>query len=233
MTQFQKLTPQDFLHFQKEVENFNTLMGNSVKDKTLPPTYQNLSIEELTGKDELINSILREDRVGIIDGLIDEIFTCFYYNRLQGYHLEDLSAWIETVAPVVEYFEVTPLQHAESILTALHRGNSLVAICQLISLILREQNNYNIRGAFEEVLRSNLSKLVKAEKDVDTQGEVAYILSQGRYADITVETMEVPSGKYYAFKARQDLESGVTFSGNGKLVKSSQFSEADLERFVL
>lgn len=227
-----KLKAEDFVFMEKEIVKFNTLMGNSVTDSHLKNTYQNLSIEEVVK--ELLPAYEANDKIEILDALIDGAFVVFYWALLNntGDALENNIRWLsrDICVNVVEEDD-----NVQSILLQMKEDinngavfNVQTHLCVLISYY---QTQFDIMGAFKEVLRSNLSKYITAES-VDIDEEVSYIESAGRYADITVEEIETEDGILLAFKAGKDLQNNVTFK-KPKLIKTRNFSEPELGKFIL
>ena len=227
-----KLTPEDFIFMEKEIVKFNKLMGNCVTDEHLIPTYQNLSVEEVVK--ELLPAHNVDDKIEILDALIDGAFVVFYWALLNSSQntLENNESWLR------EYICIDNIEEPENIKDILmemakdiNRGSSFDVQTHLCVLLSYYQTQYDIMGAYREVLRSNLSKFVPAES-VDIDEEVTYIESVGRYIEITVEEIETEDGVLLAFKACKDLQNNVIFK-KPKLIKTRNFSEPQLEQFIL
>lgn len=228
-----KLTPEDFIFMQEGVISFNKMIGNKLTLEEAQPdlieTYRLLSIEELTGEGELMDSIEKKDKVGTLDGYIDCVFTMFYYACLEGIDLNKDHLWLRVVTLLLE-----PLclqKELDYILLNLTDDDAEKAQINIITLMISEQDNFNFVAAFKEVLRSNYSKFA-IKKDIDIEKELAYITSAGRYGELSYDEIVVDGKVYIAFKANIDLQSGVTYT-KPKLIKCSTFSEPELGQFVI
>ena len=93
----------------------------------------------------------------------------------------------------------------------------------------------DVEGVFNTIYESNMSKYLdssnfwtKEERDLALHKEVDYIISQGRYAEVSY----YESNGYIVFTAQEDLQSGVVFP-TPKIVKPSCFQEVTgLEKFI-
>ena len=227
-----KLTPQDFIFMEKEIVKFNELMGNSLDDDRLVSTYQKLSVEEVVK--ELLPAYQTNDTVEILDALIDGAFVVFYWTLLNNpdNSLGKNLRWLEEDVCIDE---VDTEDEMKNVLLALgsyiEKGDSFCAQTYLYIAISYYQTQFDIMGAFREVLRSNLSKFI-LNGTVDIQEEIDYIESVGRYSDITVTEKEQGGEIYLAFKALRDNQNDVTFD-KPKLIKTRNFSEPQLEQFIV
>lgn len=233
-----KLTPQNFIHMQQGVLHFNEVMGNSVTDKSLIPTHQALSIEELTKKNELLDSIQKGDMIGVLDGIIDCCFVVGYYASLKGVDLNQEVEWLERICEDGTY-DYSLEEYAPHILLDIENGYARAAQRWLIMMMIAHQDRFDFVGGYEEVFRSNMSKYIS---EVEILGKSVTLLDElvckveatGRYGQVFYEKVKANGKSYYAFRALQDLENGVTFGGKGKLVKvEGYFTEPELEKFVL
>ncbi len=231
MNKVSLLTPQDFIDFEEGVLNFNKCMGNVVgtreENKKLINTYQKLSYEECFGEGELLDSVEKGDLEGELDGLIDCVFTVFYWNNLthpKRFLSQELT-WLRNLS-TAEDVGVCYDTLSESI----GEEDAMNSQTELIHLLFDAQNKFDIRGAFKEILSSNMSKFaVKGE--INIEEEKTYIEGKGRYFDITTEEVNVGGKTYIAFKAGKDLQNNVTFV-SPKLIKCSTFVEPELKQFI-
>ena len=218
----------DIKQMLSDVVTFNTIMGNSLDNKDLISTYESLTKEEFFGKGEFKDSYIKGDLEGQLDGLCDLVYTCGYWALLEGYNLEN------NVGTALDFTDNTFLSDdIKDLEYSINEGLSAYALNNLITILSKKEvtSKFDIVGAFNEVKRSNLSKFVPAES-VDIDEEVTYIESVGRYADISVEEIETEDGVLLAFKAGKDLQNNVTFK-KPKLIKTRNFSEPQLEQFIL
>jgi len=229
-----KLTPEDFLFMQDEVVRFNKMMGNSLDctgaaKEALINTYRKLSLEEVVGEGELLDSVAKGDKVGVLDGYVDCVFTIFYYALLEGEGLREGDLWLLEECESV-HGEIC-LQWLEE---DLHVDNPAIdSHTHLIASILAEQDNYDFVGAFNEVMKSNMSKYA-IKSDIHIPTELGLILSKGRYEELSYDEIESEGGEggaYIAFKASKDAQNGVEFK-TPKLIKCSTFVEPELEKFI-
>ena len=223
-----KLTVADVLGMFDEVISFNLKMGNSLDNKNLIDSYHKFTKEEFFGEDEYLDGIRTGNLEIELDGLCDLVYTTACQALLDGYtpNVDVRCAFneigmnnIDTIRSDLKY--------------SIEQGLSYYAMNNLILLLTHKDTagKFDILGAFKEVARSNNSKVVPAES-VDIDEEVVYITTAGRYADITVEEVEVGGEMFLAFKAGHDVREGVKFKAP-KLIKTRQFSEPALQQFIL
>lgn len=226
-----KLTPEDIYYMQDKVVEWNKTFSNLVSDKSLIPTYMNLVKEEWGGEGEYYQSFLADDLVGRADGIADLIFTGFMLGSLAGsdYKAND-NTWITMVCNNDTYVlqdEVADLQKrfAQGDTTA------YAISAHSIPLLAVESKYMDVRGVFNRVLASNLTKAIHISENVDIDAEIARIESEGRYAEVFAET----SGDYVVLRAHRDLKEGTYFE-KGKIVKGSWFLSVEalggLEEFI-
>lgn len=233
-----KLTPKDFINIQQNVIHFNEVMGNSVTDKSLIQTYQALSIEELTKKNELLDSIQKGDMIGVLDGILDCCFVIGYYATLKGVDLNQEVKWLERICENGTY-DYSLEEYTNHILIDIENGYARAAQRWLIMMMIAHQNNFDFIKGFDEVFRSNMSKYISEtellEGSITLLDELVYkVEAEGRYGEVFYDKVKANGKIYYAFRALQDLNNGVTFRGKGKLVKvEGYFTEPVLEKFVL
>lgn len=227
------LTGEDILYMQDQVIKFNEIAGNNVKDKSLISLYKSLTEEELLGEDELIDSWNKEDMVGVLDGLIDSVFVCFYWAVLNGYGFSKSSSdkWYETAIDEVETYSTEEL--LSFLVDELKFDNPFGYQTNFIILLYKLSEKFDIVSAFDIINGSNLSKFVNVNRKegVDQQDldlEVKYISSQGRYGGVNYHKV----GDYYVFTAKEDVKNNVVFT-KSKIVKPSSFKEVEgLEQFI-
>jgi hypothetical protein len=171
--------------------------------------------------------------LGVLDGLIDAFFTCGYWAILDDEPLSESVQWLEDDICVDDVIGgMTELQTLDALSDyVVSEGGSYHSQIYVCVLISHFQNKFDIMGAFNEVMSSNMSKYV-LKGTVDIQEEIDYILSAGRYDNISVSEIESNGETYLAFKAGMDKQNNVIFD-TPKLVKSRLFREPQLEQFVL
>lgn len=206
-----RLTIEDLLYMQDKVVEWNKIFGIYPSSKEMVPLYQALSHEEFFGEDEFLESYKKGDHEGILDGCADLAFTVMQWAVMSGYFIRETDKSV-LIPPSNVDFEISCLEYEISHKFAWEAQTALMTVLYLLS------EKYDILGAFDRVCESNYSKALHKDNSVDIEAEIEYILSQGRYEDITCEE----SGDYYVFKAGKDLQSGVVFD-KGKVVKHSKF----------
>lgn len=226
-----KLTPEDIYYMQDKVVGWNKTFSNLVSDKSLIPTYMNLVKEEWGGEGEYYQSFLANDLVGRADGIADLIFTGFMLGSLSGtdYKAND-NTWITKVFNNDSYTlqdEVLDLHEwfVQGDITAF-------AISALLIPLLSVESKYmDVRGVFDRVLASNLTKAIHISRGVNIDAEISRIESEGRYTEVFAET----NGDYIVLRAHRDLKEGTYFE-KGKIVKASTFLSPEdlggLEEFI-
>ncbi|QXN60184.1 hypothetical protein KUA24_117 [Vibrio phage HNL01] len=231
-----KLEAQDFIDMQTKVLHFNTVMGNSVEDKSLIPTYQSLCLEELTGEGELIGSLDKGDMEGVCDGISDLVFTAFMYASLKGVNLKVEREWLDRLCTEGVVEDIPLEAYAQHMLAEVENGYARAAQRWLIMMMVQHQDKFDFSGAVSEVYDSNMSKFIPVYKMTGegAEFECSLIEGNGRYGTVFFETVSANGEEYYSFRALQDKANGVTFSGSGKLIKvEGYFIEPELEKFVL
>jgi len=219
------LTFDNVLYIQQSVKKWNEIFGIYEGDSKFSPLYQQLSYEECFKGGELLDSLEKGDKVGVLDALGDLSFTVFQWALCEGQPLEltERSGYDKVVVP-----NPCKTLYLKRLKDAILNKDSFGAATNLIHLLYSYSYEFDIVGAFNVILESNTSKALLKSKCVDIQKEIDYITSQGRYRDVVVEE----SGEYYVFKAGRDLRDGVVFD-KPKVVKHSQFKDVSgLEHFI-
>jgi len=216
-----KLTVEDLLYFQEEVIKWNENFDNLVSDKSLINTYINLSKEEFNGDGEYLDSYNKGDMEGRLDGLVDSIFTGFMWMALgdDGFTGEEL--WLNQLIDRegTSNFVTTNINTTiDDLVEALEIEYLNGYKVNLLDLILREQLNFDIRGGFDLVLKSNYSKSIPVAHSDKVEKELIAIENKGRYADLFSEV----NGECIILRAHKDLEEGTYFP-KGKIVKAPNF----------
>lgn len=226
-----KVTVEDVLYMQSEVIRFNEMMGNDVTDKDLIPTYKHLVHEEFFSDGEFLDSYRKEDLVGICDGIIDLIYVAVYYANLNGHFLEDGEFLREHLPKEADMQKVSSI--VKDMEFAIKENLPYYTLTGLMKLIHNTfvSEVFDIKGAFNEIRESNLSKYCLAS-ETDIEGELAHIKSVGRYSGLSVEEIESDGVIYLAFKALRDNKNDVDFS-KPKLIKTRNFKEPQLEQFII
>ena len=216
-----KLTVEDLLYFQEEVIKWNQNFGNPVSDKSLINTYINLSKEEFLDDNEYLDSYKKGDMEGRLDGLVDSIFTGFMWMALEGDSITGAEPWLyhliegEGTSNLVTTNIKTTIEDIVEALEIEYLNGYKV---KLIDLIIRAQLNFNIRGGFDLVLKSNYSKSINIAHADKVEKELIAIEGKGRYVDL----FSKPEGDTITLRAHRDLREGTYFP-KGKIVKAPNF----------
>lgn len=213
-----KLTVEVFEQMLDDVVEWNKYAGNDVTDKSLIPTYLKLSREEFFGDGELLQSWFNNDEVGTLDGLCDLVFTYGYLSQLQGDD-EELFDHDYTIKHRPE----DTLEDASSFLILNFKSHMKDMLYTLLWVF---EDQFDIVGAFKEVLRSNMSKF-PLQSEVNIYVELDGFGKSDRYADISYKLVD----DRVIFLAGKDKKTGVVFN-KPKIIKPSTFSEPSLEEFV-
>ena len=212
-----------------KVVKWNDIGGNSVDNKDLIPTYVALSREEFFGKDEFLQGWFSGDKVMQADGLGDLVFTFGFLCKLlrsEDILLTDKGIMLSDIKGRIGAISYNLLDEDDD---SQFWCEDLYALCLKFSEIM------DVEGVFNTIYESNMSKYLdssnfwtKEERDLALHKEVAYIISQGRYAEVSY----YESNGYIVFTAEKDLQSGVVFP-TPKIVKPSCFQEVTgLEQFI-
>lgn len=195
----------------------------------------NLISEELNGNNELIDSLKKDDLIGILDGICDVLYVT--YGAYATFGLTPVCENIPTGKSEVS--SVLPMHSSvlhtkrindayESLVYGLTLGDQNRISIALFSLIdkiskLADDCGFDVGGAFNEVHESNMSKFCKtyeeAQKSIDVR------LKQGKFKDYTGATIQevlVDNNYYYIIKRLSD----------GKIMKGMSFYEPDLSKFI-
>lgn len=189
--------------------------------------------EELHGKNELFDSIERDDLVKIIDGICDVLYVV--YGAYATFGLEPLEQEISTndkvpsLLPVHVAFKIQ--RHItdgfEQTRRGLYTGDMITVMNGLGNLLnstleLAKEHNIDVALAFEEVHNSNMSKFCKTYEDAKESIDMRIKSGKTEYEDAYIEEVEIAFEKYYVIKRKED----------GKVLKGFDFFEPDLEKFV-
>jgi hypothetical protein len=224
------LTAKDLLNFQDTVVQFNTLIGNDLdtSDEELKAkflsTYQSLSLEEIKGDLELLESIKVGDKAGILDGICDLIYTGFAYCYISGGRcdLDRGESWLLKGDWKKGLGGDTPEQYIEHTLGELEKGDAFGFQTGLLHLLGHFYKDFDIVKGFERVTKSNFSKAIPITDIKNLDEEIKTIEDKGRYAGIG--TREVNG--FMVFTAMEDLQEGRKFA-SPKIIKASSFVDVE------
>ncbi len=214
------LTAEDFTYMENEVLKWNKIAGNLPEDSSLINTYISLCIEEAK---EGVKAEEEDDKVEHLDALCDSVFTGFFLNALhKGVTFPIKNVTVETNDDGLDF------EHMLSELQDKYIFGYMLALVDALGTL---SNYYDLLGAFNRVLTSNMSKYIPMSQEVDLTAEIASVEGQGRYGDVFVQEID----GYYILRAKKDLLEGVEYK-QGKIVKPSTFMSVEdlggLEEFI-
>lgn len=193
--------------------------------------------EEIGGKNELIDSVDKDDVTGIIDGLCDILYVT--YGAMAAFGIQPVeyvaqsepdtskpsildmgSAWYYTknIKGASEQLERGLLSTDEKTVRS--------ALQNLVSSVyaLGNASNYNLIGAFEEVHKSNMSKFCSSEEEAWNTIRIKAATDDRYGEDVnTVKRVEVDGIEYYIIIRIDD----------GKVLKGPHFFEPDFSKFIV
>ncbi|SOK58581.1 hypothetical protein [Yersinia phage fHe-Yen9-04] len=191
--------------------------------------------EELNGVNELIQSLMVDNPLGVLDGICDVLYVV--YGAYATFGLVPICWSIPTgnkdTSPVLQmHRSILNANHLNGAYDRLSRGLELgdqptieSALRDVIDNIidLSVECGFDVSGAFTEVHESNMSKFCKTYEDA--QDSIKIRLEQGKledYTGATIQEVQVGDNTYYIIKRKND----------GKILKGMSFYEPDLSKFI-
>ena len=219
-----------------DVKKFMEVAGQKTNNTPTHVSYNvanfrlTLIREELFGSNELVESMQRDNRVGVLDGICDVLYVVYGAMATYGITPDD--------------YTHVPTPYASSIPTA-GRTNYLIRSLKnvfdkyerdifnddlyeirksaesLISIVIgiADEFNLDVEGAFEEVHSSNMSKFCFTEYDAEHAIQVR--LDEGK-TDYLAAVVVKLTDEYFGIKRAVD----------GKILKPLSFFEPSLEKFL-
>ena len=231
-------------HQLKLVQQFMTIGGQAVNSTT---TYQSTKIadfrtalieEEIYGKDELIESIQRDDLVGIVDGLCDILYVTYGAIATYGISMNDFKLFVREPGSTGKLMFKHDAHYLERALTnafqQYQRGvevGDMTTISRGLTGIILEVNriaeacNVDIIGGFEEVQASNMSKFCTSNYSANlsiTERIAANDKNSEFYVGAKVVVLENNGKSFFIIQRASD----------GKILKGIDFFEPDLTQFA-
>lgn len=224
-------------HFYKEVISFNRMIGLDIQEMTedqveqMINSYFKLRIEESS---EIFESIEKEDRVEFLDGVVDTLVVAGFEYYLRTFEVFSQACYGYSIAPFIKYLKLSYDINSE-------------AACQdtleYAQNIFR-QMDVDHRGALQEVLTSNFSKIptmselraklraresvyqhINDEQVLELQAHIIEL--EGRYSGITWKECVSDSGEVrYSFWCTHEYGKPKV-----KYVKPLTFVEPDLSLY--
>lgn len=220
--------------YNKVVE-FMNLANQSTSKEQRAVSYKSANFrltlikEELQGNNELIDSMCKDDRNGVLDGICDVLYVvygalatygltpapfitkaCVAYNKVPTagtthYHIRSLNNMLEKYERSMLTDDLYELKNScDNIIRGVY------AIGEIFGL--------NVVEAFDEVHASNMSKFAFTKHDAQAAIEAKVKEDNKDYIGASV----VEVGDYYAIKRKSD----------GKILKPTTFFEPDLSKFL-
>ncbi len=227
MKNFEKDFKKSLEKFYFDIMRMNKLVGNDYKDYSFSPRYNNLVREEIENEDETVDSILKKNYEGFVDGVIDVLVVGYFL-----YKVENKNDNIELVSDSFKNLEVSEIAtFIKELIIYCQKSvindniENILYKMEQISYTLGNHYNVDILGAFQEVMDSNFSKFPLVG-DVDPDYEVEYIKNQKRkYTGVHYIVVEdIENGekvKKYVFK-----------NDKGKFLKPSCFREPKIHMYL-
>lgn len=221
-----KFTVETFNSMIQKVVEWNKLGGNHVEDKSLIPTYTQLSREEVFSQNELLQGWFSQDKILMGDGIADLVYTAGYLSELLECKIDEsylqqggvlsVEGCLSNIAGSLINFDSFSKEMLKT---------DLYLLCKAMNKLM------DVEAIFEVVSVSNYSKFLHENElyhGFCLDGEIQYIEDQGRYKGVDYHK----EGAYYIFTAKEDLKNKVVFD-KPKVVKHSKFKEVeDFSEFI-
>lgn len=223
----------------EEVIKFMTVAGQEVNTAFKMPSLKvgnfrlKLIDEELNGKNELIDSLMNDNSVGILDGICDVLYVV--YGAAATFGLNPPRWYIPQynsdthIQPM--NVSLTYISHFHGSYDRLKRGLELgdqpTIIAGLNNIIdniidFSISHGFNVADAFKEVHESNMSKFCSSAKHCEDS--IAQRLAEGKVDYEGAEGHEVIVDGISYFVIRR--------AGDGKVLKGLDFFEPDLKKYI-
>lgn len=221
----------DVVYFMDQVQQRTYPAGEYIPSTAKVSLFRlDLIRSEMKDKNELFDSLLRDNAVGVLDGMLDVLYVTYgalatwgLGSSLDGVEdrVVDLSkpqGVLMTYASSMNLVDALTAMYADLEVATRHEmekriEDHLVEIVDTIFLYA-ERMNFNIKDAFAEVHASNMSKLCDTHpKAVDTVM---------KYKAEDIDTYIHQAGEYYVVRRDSD----------DKVLKGVDFFEPNLAKFV-
>lgn len=206
----------------------------------------NLIQEEIFGRNELVDSVNIDDKVGILDALCDILYVT--YGAMATYGCTDVlsdylitpSSGSERISKILYKHESGQLIKSmkdcfEQFKRGVETGDSKTisdGLVRLVSwcVVFANDSQFDLAGAFDEVHRSNMSKFCASEEE-------AHSSIAARLAEAETLTDEIKKAEQIANYTDAYVEkSGDVFvikrKVDGKGLKGMNFFEPDLSKYA-
>lgn len=227
----------------KLVKEFMKVAGQKVNSE---PTYQSTKVsdfrtslidEEINGTNELVESVQKDDLIGIVDGMADILYVVYGALATFGISIEEYKLFKreENHASILyKHIASGFVRNIQSAFEQYKRGvdcGDIITIRRGLTGIILEVNrfaeaaNYDLIGAFDEVHASNMSKFCKTAQDAKDSIVMrieANDKNSKHYVGAGISAVYVGDKTYYAIVRKED----------GKVLKGKDYFEADLAKFA-
>lgn len=208
------LEKKSLIPLYKDVLSWNKVAGNDIRNKNLISLYDGLVHEELN---EIFDSILNNDEVEFLDGLIDSLVVGSYLYALiydDNFDNHENSQSIVNIKSVIEKIKIIDIDKSIS-------KEASVILHYLENVAYTISDEIDIVGAFKEVMSSNWSKFPLVDS-VNPENEVINIQKDKRYPEVSYSIVIDDHGNSrYVFRTPK-----------GKVVKPSTFLNPELKCFI-
>jgi len=189
--------------------------------------------EEITGKNEFQYCVERDDLVGALDGMCDILYVTYGAALAFGTKIDSTrtapSVAAGTLAPAhITERTVSSLSYDLGLFLNGFKYGHMTHINESLTKIVRTIFDYatdikvDLAGAFNEVHESNMSKFSPTEEHAWLSAKTRFKEGDGKYGDVYVTSVDVDGKTYWMIKRNED----------GKILKSLNFFEPDLSKFV-
>lgn len=192
--------------------------------------------EEICGKNELIDSLEKDNAVGVLDGICDVLYVTYGAYASFGVDAPTMSTEFVTtdtgnILPMHEALNLVryvkdSYEQLERGLTSGDKKTIFAALSHLLinTIALARASNFDLIGAFEEVHASNMSKFCSSEEEALESIELRRSAGKEDYAEglVYVDSVVVDGVEYFTIKRTAD----------GKGLKGKHFFEPDLSKYL-
>lgn len=222
------------------VVEFMTVAGQEVNSTFTMPTTKignfrlSLINEEMTGKNELFDSINNDNITMILDGVCDVLYVAYGAYATFGIDpieyvvskqdeskskLMTMNFASEAMKHVLDGYQQTQRGLLVGDLITIQKGLNNVV---LSSLQIALAHNFDVIGAFNEVHKSNMSKFCTSYAECEQS--IATRQNEGKedYINAEIHEVKVEDKSYFVIRRASD----------GKVLKGSSFFEPDLTKFI-
>lgn len=192
-----------------------------------------LILEEITGRNEFQYCAERDDLIGALDGMCDILYVTYgaalTFGAEIAYTKPANSIAAGKLAPAnVTHNTINTLIYNLNLFTDGYKSGRFNNIEESLTWIVRsvfdyaEKINVDLAGAFNEVHASNMSKFSESKDHAINSAATRLFTGDEKYRNVHPEEVTVDGVTYWMIKRDED----------GKILKSLNFFEPDLSKFV-